>query len=64
MDGENVQGQASGQIFQGQAAQNENPLLRFRTLLENGQEYSKKMDVQNLWCWLFLYTYIHEVVEV
>lgn len=31
-----------GQNVQGQAAQNKNPLLRFVTLLENGQEHSKK----------------------
>jgi hypothetical protein len=42
MNGQNVQGQAIGQNVQGQGGQNENPLLRFITLLENGPNLSKQ----------------------
>ena len=42
MNGQNVQGQAGGQNVQGQVAQNENPLLKFMTLLENEPNLSKQ----------------------
>jgi hypothetical protein len=42
MNGQNVQGQVGGQNVQGQVAQNENPLLKFMTLLENEPNLSKQ----------------------
>ena len=42
MDRQNVQGQVGGQNVEGQAAQNEIPLLRFMTLLGNGPNLSKQ----------------------